>query len=56
MILTCTNHCFPTQDLHYGETAYSVRGVENIQTEIMTNGPVEASFSVYQDFLSYKSG
>jgi cathepsin B len=22
----------------------------------MTNGPVEASFTVYQDFLSYKTG
>lgn len=22
----------------------------------MTNGPVEASFTVYQDFLTYKSG
>ena len=22
----------------------------------MTNGPVEASYSVYEDFLSYKSG
>lgn len=24
--------------------------------EIMTNGPVEADFQVYEDFLSYKSG
>lgn len=22
----------------------------------MTNGPIEASFSVYEDFLTYKSG
>ncbi|PIC25499.1 hypothetical protein B9Z55_018407 [Caenorhabditis nigoni] len=27
-----------------------------IQTEIMTNGPVEASFKVYEDFYKYKSG
>jgi cathepsin B len=27
-----------------------------IQTEIMTHGPVEVDFTVYQDFLSYKSG
>ena len=27
-----------------------------IQTEIMTNGPVEAAFDVYSDFLNYKSG
>ena len=25
-------------------------------TEIMTNGPVEGAFSVYKDFLTYKSG
>ena len=27
-----------------------------IQTEIMTKGPVQAMFTVYSDFLSYKSG
>jgi len=27
-----------------------------IQKDVMTYGPVEASFSVYDDFLSYKSG
>jgi cathepsin B len=26
------------------------------QTEIMTNGPVEVDFSVYQDFINYKEG
>jgi len=36
--------------------AYSVSGVEKIQTDIMTSGPVEASFTVYNDFLTYKSG
>ena len=30
--------------------------VAAIQTEIMTSGPVEASFTVYQDFLTYRSG
>lgn len=28
----------------------------SIQTEILNHGPVEAGFSVYQDFFSYKSG
>jgi cathepsin B len=45
------------KDKHYGDSAYSVsKEVEKIQTEIMTNGPVEAAFSVYADFLNYKSG
>lgn len=30
--------------------------MEEIQTEIMTHGPVEAAFEVYADFLTYKSG
>ena len=42
-------------DKHYGATAYSVRS-EQIQTEIMTNGPVEAAFSVYADFPTYRTG
>ncbi|KAK3087280.1 hypothetical protein FSP39_004004 [Pinctada imbricata] len=45
-----------TKDKHYGATAYSVRGVQQIMTEIMTNGPVEGAFTVYADFPQYKSG
>ncbi len=30
--------------------------MEQIQTEIMTNGPVQTAFTVYEDFLSYKTG
>jgi len=45
-----------SQDKHYARTVYAVDGVEKIQTEIMTNGPVEAAFSVYADFPQYKSG
>jgi len=45
------------QDLHYGKTAYSVEAdVEAIQTELMTNGPVEVAMSVYEDLLLYKKG
>jgi cathepsin B len=43
-------------DKFYGKEAYSVEGVEDIQKEIMTNGPVEAAYSVYEDFVQYKSG
>jgi cathepsin B len=59
----CTRQCisgYPNtfaQDKHFGASAYAVpSNVEKIQTEIMTNGPVEAAFSVYEDFLAYKSG
>lgn len=38
---------------------YSVSGASggaHMQTELQTNGPIEACFNVYEDFLSYKSG
>jgi cathepsin B len=41
---------------NFGSRAYGVSGVTNIMNEIQTNGPAEAAFSVYQDFLTYKSG
>nr|XP_046918597.1 cathepsin B-like [Dermatophagoides farinae] len=45
------------QDKHYGQKAYNViRMQSQIQHEIMTNGPVEAGYIVYSDFVNYKSG
>ena len=45
------------KDKHLGASAYAVSSdVAKIQTEIMTNGPVEGAFSVYADFITYKSG
>ncbi|XP_064459556.1 cathepsin B-like [Ornithodoros turicata] len=45
------------EDKHYGQTAYSVGSDEDqIKAEIYKNGPVEADFFVYADFLNYKSG
>jgi len=42
---------------HYAASAYSVASqVEQIQAEIFKNGPVEGGFSVYADFVHYKSG
>lgn len=44
-------------DKKFGKSAYSISSDEQqIMTEIMTNGPVEGAFTVYADFLSYKSG
>lgn len=45
------------KDLHYGSKSYSIRSaVPQIQAEIFNNGPVEAAFSVYADFVNYKTG
>jgi cathepsin B len=44
-------------DKHVGESSYQVANNEEaIRTEIMTNGPVEAGYSVFEDFPSYHSG
>jgi cathepsin B len=54
---TCANGANWNNDLHYGASSYQVGPDQNsIMTEIMTNGPVEAAFTVYADFLTYKSG
>jgi len=46
-----------SQDKHFGAKAYSVSSNEEaIRKEIYANGPVEADFTVYEDFLSYKTG
>jgi len=57
----CARKCQNTsvnyrKDRHYGKKSYQITGVENIQREIMTNGPVEVDFDVYEDFPNYKSG
>jgi len=59
----CVKKCEPNYklsyaaDKHFGKSTYSVDSSEDqIRTEIMNNGPVEAAFSVYEDFLLYKSG
>jgi len=46
-----------TFQLYNAASAYSVgTTVAAIATEIMTNGPIEVAFDVYQDFFSYTSG
>lgn len=44
------------RDKHYGSKYYWVSGHQNIMKELYSNGPVEATFLVYEDFLYYKSG
>jgi len=54
---TCTNGQTWSNDLHFVKSFYGLSSsVSDIQTEIMTNGPVEACFTVYADFVTYKSG
>lgn len=44
-------------DKHRGKSVYTIDPDEDqIRAELYTNGPVEASFEIYTDFLNYKSG
>ena len=58
----CEEKCqntYPTSledDKSYGKDSYTVRGETNIMKEIYENGSVEGSFTVYNDFLTYKDG
>ncbi|XP_059168822.1 cathepsin B-like [Physella acuta] len=58
----CKKVCEPSytvpyaKDKHFGVKTFSISGEENIMQELVENGPVEAAFSVYSDFLNYKSG
>jgi len=59
----CTKKCensYPIKysaDKHFGKTSYSVSShPEQIQKEIMTSGPVEGAFTVYEDLIHYKEG
>jgi len=46
---------FKTDELHASKT-YSVRGVSSIMQELVDHGPMYVSFTVYDDFPTYKSG
>jgi len=53
----CANGETWTQAKQFASKVYAVKSVpEQIATEIFTNGPVEAAFTVYADFVNYKSG
>jgi len=56
----CTSQCVNgadwAGDKHYVSNIYRVQGLDQIQAEITNNGPVEAAFDVFQDFITYTSG
>ncbi|XP_058120857.1 cathepsin B-like [Anopheles ziemanni] len=59
----CMRTCQPgynttyAEDKHYGRVAYAVpKDEERIMYELYNFGPVQTSFTVFTDFLQYKSG
>lgn len=59
---SCTRKCISgyktsySNDKHFGSSAYSITGVSKMESELSTHGPFEVAFSVYEDFLTYKTG
>lgn len=60
---TCRAVCDNQTELNYetsitfGQKPYALIAIESdIQTEIITNGPVQACFDVYEDFMNYNKG
>lgn len=45
-----------TWKTYHADASHSTATVTTTQQQISTNGPVEAAFTVYQDFMNYKSG
>jgi cathepsin B len=54
----CPASCTGTGSMtkYYASSANTYSNPASIQAEIMATGPIEAAFTVYQDFMSYTSG
>ncbi|ORC88041.1 cysteine peptidase C (CPC) [Trypanosoma theileri] len=52
---TCTDKTIPLIK-YKGNTSYSLSGEEDFKRELYLRGPFEVAFTVYADFLAYKSG
>ncbi|KAH3767263.1 C1 family cathepsin B33 [Pelomyxa schiedti] len=44
------------KDIYKGASSYSMRGEQQMMDEIAKNGPVEVTFMVFDDFLTYSGG
>ena len=55
---TCPDDSTKTykNDKHFAASSYAVDGVDNIKADIFKYGTVTSAFTVYEDFLTYKSG
>ncbi len=40
----------------YATKHHTYTTVDDIKQEVYTNGPIQAGFTVYEDFMNYKSG
>jgi len=58
----CASKCIPSysipyaSDKHHAKSVYSLATVADVQKDILQYGAVTAAFTVYEDFLTYKTG
>jgi len=59
----CTRSCQSGYETSYSKDkhrssgrSYSISNIEHLKQDLYANGPVTGAFTVYEDFLSYKSG
>jgi cathepsin B len=54
----CQTKCSDSESFtkYKAADSFHLTTVEDIQKELMTNGPLQAAFIVYKSFMSYKSG
>jgi len=55
----CSNSKYTTpwaQDLQHAKSSYGINGAAAMQEDIMKYGSITVAFSVYSDFLTYKTG
>lgn len=57
-VAQCPTKCSDGSAIKYykAKNYKHILGITNIQNDLMTNGPSQAAFEVYQDFMAYKSG
>lgn len=53
---TCPGTSQPMANFKHKASKFYTVASANIQQDVMTNGPVEAAFYVYRDFMQYTSG
>lgn len=54
----CATKCVDSESFTKtkAKNSYAIKGVANMQKEIMTNGPIQVAFNVFKSFMTYKTG
>lgn len=58
-VSSCSEKAYPVAyaaDKHKADTSYSLSGEQQMMQDIFAHGPISAAFTVYEDFMSYKTG